>query len=81
MYAGRASEIGQSIANCVSAGVSIAFRWDTMGHYDGLFISELPDDATAAKFILAVGSSGFMSTETLKAFSEEEFRLMLGSLG
>jgi uncharacterized protein with GYD domain len=53
----------------------------TMGRYDGVFISEFPDDATFARFALSVASSGFMSTETLKALSEPEFRQVIGSLG
>lgn len=51
-----------------------------MGRYDGVFISEFPDDATAAKFVLSVALLGFVSTETLKAFSETEFRQVIGSL-
>jgi uncharacterized protein with GYD domain len=53
----------------------------TMGRYDGVVISDFPDDATYAKFMLTVASSGFMSTETLKALSEPEFRKILNSLG
>jgi uncharacterized protein with GYD domain len=52
----------------------------TMGRYDGVSISEFPDDAAYAKFILSVASLGFLSTETLKAFSEAEFRQLIGSL-
>lgn len=46
----------------------------TFGDYDAVGISEFPDDETAAQFALAVGSQGSVTTETLKAFTEEEYR-------
>jgi uncharacterized protein with GYD domain len=53
----------------------------TMGRYDGVVISDFPDDAAYATFMISVASRGFMSTETLKALSEPEFRKILASLG
>jgi len=52
----------------------------TMGRYDAVFISEFPDDATCARFALSVGSMGNVTTETLKAFPEAEYRKIIGSL-
>lgn len=52
----------------------------TMGRYDIVVIIEAPDDATAAKVALTVGSSGDISTETLRAFSEDEFREIVAAL-
>lgn len=46
----------------------------TMGRYDGLVIAEFPDDDTAARAALALGSSGSVTTETLRAFTLDEFR-------
>ena len=46
----------------------------TMGRYDGLVIAEFPDDATAAEAILTLASSGNVTTETLRAFTLDEFR-------
>ena len=65
----------------VSMGGNIEAVFLTMGRYDGVVISEFPDDATYAKFMLSVVSSGFMSTETLKALKEVEFRQIIGSIG
>ncbi len=65
----------------VSLGGKVHGWYLTMGRYDGVFISEFPDDATCAKFVLSVATLGFVSTETLKAFSEAEFRQVIGSLG
>ena len=52
----------------------------TMGQYDAVLISEFPTDEACAKFALSAGSLGNISTETLKAFSEAEYRKIVGSL-
>lgn len=46
----------------------------TFGRYDAVAVFEAPDDETAARFALRVGSEGAISTETMRAFPEEEFR-------
>lgn len=43
------------------------------GRYDGVAVLEFPDDETAATYALTIGKGGNASTETLKAFTEEEF--------
>jgi uncharacterized protein with GYD domain len=52
----------------------------TMGRYDIVVVSEAPDDAAAAKVALAVGSAGNVTTETLRAFTEDEYREIIASL-
>ena len=52
----------------------------TMGQYDAVAISEFPDDQAAAKMALAGGSEGFVRSETLRAFTEDEFRKLVASL-
>lgn len=44
----------------------------TMGRYDIVTISEAPDDTAAAKVALTVGSAGNVTTETLRAFTEDD---------
>jgi uncharacterized protein with GYD domain len=61
-------------------GVEIKTAYMTMGRYDHVCVIEAPDDETYAKAVLALGAQGNVSTETLKAFSEEEYRRILGSL-
>lgn len=53
----------------------------TMGHYDAVLISEFPADDSCAQFTLALGSLGNVTTQTLKAFTDPEFRKIVGSLG
>ena len=52
----------------------------TMGQYDLVVIAEAPDDETIAKFALATGSLGNVSTQTMRAFTEEEFKELVASL-
>jgi uncharacterized protein with GYD domain len=63
------------------AGGKIHDWYLTMGRYDAVFIAEFPDDETCARFALSVGSLGNVTTETLKAFTEPEYRSIVGSLG
>ena len=46
----------------------------TMGAYDLVSISEFPDDATAATFVLRLGALGNVRTTTVKAFPENAYR-------
>ncbi len=46
----------------------------TMGAYDLVAISEFPDDATAATFVLRLGEKGNVRTTTVKAFPENAYR-------
>jgi uncharacterized protein with GYD domain len=48
--------------------------------HDAVAISEAPDDATVAKLALGNASMGFVRTETLRAFTEDEYRKIVGSL-
>lgn len=52
----------------------------TMGQYDAVLISEAPNDETAAAGILGGASAGFIRTETMRAFTEAEWKKMVGEL-
>ena len=51
-----------------------------MGQYDLLLIIEAPDDEAAIKFAFAAFSSGGIDTETMRAFTEEEFKNIVASM-
>ena len=53
----------------------------TMGIYDYVLVWEAPDDETAARYMLTLGASGNVRSTTLKAFPQEQFQSILGSLG
>jgi uncharacterized protein with GYD domain len=50
------------------------------GRYDAVVIAEAPDDATVAKLALALGALGNVRTETMRAFTEQEYRTIIGAL-
>ncbi len=52
----------------------------TMGDHDIVVVYDMPDEATAAKFLLSVGSTGAVRTKTLVAFPETEFRQIIAAL-
>jgi uncharacterized protein with GYD domain len=62
------------------AGIEMKDVYLTMGRYDLVCVIDAPDDETYAKAILGLGSQGNVSTETLKAFSEDQYREIVGSL-
>jgi uncharacterized protein with GYD domain len=61
-------------------GGKITAWYLTVGRYDAVAICEFPDDETGAKFLLMTGSQGNLTTETLKAFNEAEYRKIIGGL-
>ena len=65
---------------CESMGARVEGFYLTMGLYDLLVIVDAPDPETVAKIILATASRGAVSTETLQAFTEEEYRKIIAAL-
>jgi len=63
-----------------AAGGEFISFYLTLGQYDAVIISEAPDDETVAKIALATGALGNVRTETLKAFTEEEYRQIIAGL-
>jgi uncharacterized protein with GYD domain len=51
-----------------------------MGRYDAVVIAEAPDDETAALVALAIGAQGAVRTETLRVFTEDEYREIIANL-
>ena len=52
----------------------------TIGAYDMVVIIEAPDDESIAKFLLNIAAAGNVRTTTLKAFSEAEYRKVVGDM-
>lgn len=61
-------------------GVKIKDFYLVCGQYDALVIVEALDDTAVAKITLALGSRGNVRSETFRAFTEEEFRKIVGAL-
>ncbi len=67
-------------AMAAKAGASVKSIYGTLGHYDLVVTVEAPDAATATSLNLAVAPLGNIRTETLAAFSAEEFGEILGKM-
>jgi uncharacterized protein with GYD domain len=52
----------------------------TMGQYDAVLISESPSDEAQAAGVLGAASMGFIRTETMRAFTEAEWKKMVSEL-
>ena len=63
-----------------AAGGEFKAFYLTMGRYDIVVISEAPNDEAAATTMLAIGAAGNVRTETLRAFTEDEYRNIIASL-
>lgn len=77
---GSAARLDAGRAAFKKAGIEMKDVYMTMGRYDLICVLEAPDDETLAKGMLTLGSQGNVSTETLKAFTEDEYRKIVGSL-
>jgi len=60
-------------------GVKVKGFYYTIGHYDMVLIVEGSDEA-AMTAMLKVGSLGNVRTETLRGFSSEEMRKVIGKM-
>ena len=53
----------------------------TMGRYDSAARLEAPDDETVSALMLQLGQLGNVRSETMRAFTEEEFAAVLRKAG
>ena len=74
----KRADLARAIAK--KLGCELKKIYLTIGSYDLVAIVEAPDDEAMAKFLLSVGSAGNIRTTTLKAFSEDSYRRIFGSL-
>ncbi len=52
----------------------------TMGEYDIVTVVEAPDNKTAVKALIALGVQGNITTTTLAALTEHEFRTLIAEM-
>jgi uncharacterized protein with GYD domain len=57
-----------------SAGAEMKAWYLALGTYDIVVLTEAPDDETVARIILSLGALGNVRTETMRLFSEADFR-------
>jgi uncharacterized protein with GYD domain len=61
-------------------GVSFTDVYWTLGAHDIVATVEAPDDETLAAALLAVAGQGNIRTTTLRAFSRDEMRTIIGKV-
>jgi uncharacterized protein with GYD domain len=63
-----------------TAGVRLKEFYMVTGRYDMIVIGEAPDEGTVARALLSVTSKGNLTSETCRAFTEEEYHQIIGAL-
>jgi uncharacterized protein with GYD domain len=62
------------------AGGELKAIYLTLGQYDLVAIAEMPNDEAVARMALAQGALGNVRSETMRAFTEAEFRKIVGTV-
>ncbi|MBE0618694.1 MAG: GYD domain-containing protein [Proteobacteria bacterium] len=63
-----------------AAGGELKAFYLTLGQYDAVVVSEFSSEEAFLKAFLSIGSTGEASMETLRAFTEKEYRQVVASL-
>jgi uncharacterized protein with GYD domain len=63
-----------------AAGGEMKAFYLAMGRYDMVVVGEAPDDVALAKVGLAIASAGSIRTETLRVFTEDEYKEIIAGL-
>ncbi|MBI3181322.1 MAG: GYD domain-containing protein [Myxococcales bacterium] len=61
-------------------GAEVKDFYALLGPYDTCLILEAPNDETATKYSLSLCAKGNVRSETLRAFSESEYRSLVGGV-
>ena len=62
------------------SGVTVKDLYWTLGQYDVIAVCEAPDDEAAISLSLSVSSRGNVRSQTLRAFSFDEVKMILGKM-
>lgn len=62
-------------------GGSVKGIWWTLGEYDIVVVTEVPDDETYTAIALQLGSLGNVRTQTLRAFDRSEMERIIAKAG
>lgn len=63
-----------------SAGAEIKSYYLALGNYDAIAVIEGPNDDVAARLALAIGAQGNVRTDTMRVFTEPEYRKLVSGL-
>ena len=71
-------DAGKKLAKDLGGEIKTVYM--THGSFDLALVVEMPNDEKLASFVLKVESFGNVRTTTLKAYSEDEYRKIIGGL-
>ena len=63
-----------------AAGVEMKDFYMVTGRYDMVAVCEAPDEGSLARALLSVTSKGSITSETCRAFTEQEYRQIISGL-
>ena len=63
-----------------SMGGELKAFYLAMGRFDAVVIGEFPDDESATKVALTIASVGAIRTETMRVYTEDEYRKIISEL-
>lgn len=61
-------------------GAELKHWYVVMGQYDFVALLEAPDDETVAKISLSIGAHGNIRIQSMRAFTEDEYRQLITDL-
>ena len=77
---GSPKRIEEAKAGAEKLGIRVVGVWVTMGEYDLVAVCDAPNDQAVAVFQLALACQGNVTTQTMRALSEEEFAQVVSKL-
>jgi uncharacterized protein with GYD domain len=63
-----------------SMGAELKEYFLVTGRFDAVVVAEAPNDETIAKLALSIASLGAIRIETLRAYTEKEYRKIISTL-
>jgi uncharacterized protein with GYD domain len=77
---GSPGRVEEAKAAAQKMGIRVVGAWRTMGEYDAVTVIDAPNDEAASLMALASASAGYVTTQTMRAFSEEEWNALVSKL-
>ena len=74
------SRVEQARKGIEKAGGKLVSIYLTMGQYDLVAVTQWSSEEAAAAFQLGIGAMGNVSSETLRAFDEGEFKKIVAAI-
>ncbi|MCM8775969.1 MAG: GYD domain-containing protein [Candidatus Omnitrophica bacterium] len=75
---GNRAQVFRSMAQ--KMGVTVKNIFWTLGRYDVVLILEAPSDEKVAGLMMKLGTLGNLTTQTLRAFTEEQIESLISKL-